>query len=316
MLGARATALGSGVRRDPDRCSICSRPALIALVCTAPSRPATRERRAHAHVGGRVAHVRRPTADRGGAPGSQGALRAATARRGRASRRPAISTACRSRSPRQWESPASSRSRSSSDRCSSPREWDSRAEIRRGRSVRGYALGVLAALVGFLVAGLFEWNFGDEELLYLLYVSVGIAWGARRWDRAARERGDASGAAGLRRRRASRDRCRREGRARPRLAHRHARRRAHARATVRALPRRSDLHAACGSGAPCLAAIESHPIHTSFVQSLPAATRRYRWYLPLFPRAIERFRLDGFDAVVSSSHCVAKGVACLPRRST
>src|ERR687894_198384 len=28
----------------------------------------------------------------------------------------------------------------------------------------------------------------------------------------------------------------------------------------------------------------------------------------LFPRAIERFDLSGFDLVVSSSHCVAKGV--------
>ena len=42
-------------------------------------------------------------------------------------------------------------------------------------------LGVLAGLVGFLVAGLFEWNFGDEELLYPLYVLAGIAWAARDW---------------------------------------------------------------------------------------------------------------------------------------
>jgi O-antigen ligase len=45
----------------------------------------------------------------------------------------------------------------------------------------GVRLGVVAALVGFLVAGLFEWNFGDEELLYLLYTLVGLAWSARRW---------------------------------------------------------------------------------------------------------------------------------------
>jgi len=42
-------------------------------------------------------------------------------------------------------------------------------------------LGVTAALAGFLVAGLFEWNFGDEELLYHLYTLVGLAWAARRW---------------------------------------------------------------------------------------------------------------------------------------
>jgi len=57
--------------------------------------------------------------------------------------------------------------------------------------------------------------------------------------------------------------------------------------------------------------IESHPIRTSFVQGLPEADRFYRWYLPLFPRAIETFDFTGFDAVVSSSHCVAKSV-CVP----
>ena len=45
----------------------------------------------------------------------------------------------------------------------------------------GVRLGVTAALVGFLVAGLFEWNFGDEELLYHLYTLVGIAWASRHW---------------------------------------------------------------------------------------------------------------------------------------
>src|SRR5207248_946829 len=32
-----------------------------------------------------------------------------------------------------------------------------------------------------------------------------------------------------------------------------------------------------------------------------------RSYLPLFPRAIERFDFTGYDLIVSSSHCVAKG---------
>lgn len=45
----------------------------------------------------------------------------------------------------------------------------------------GVRLGVTAALVGFLVAGAFEWNFGDEELLYHLYVLVGLAWATRHW---------------------------------------------------------------------------------------------------------------------------------------
>ncbi|HEX7049308.1 MAG TPA: glycosyltransferase [Longimicrobiales bacterium] len=56
------------------------------------------------------------------------------------------------------------------------------------------------------------------------------------------------------------------------------------------------------------ARIESRPIHTSFIDRLPLAARHYRSYLPLFPAAIERFDLRGYDLVVSSSHCVAKGV--------
>jgi O-antigen ligase len=45
----------------------------------------------------------------------------------------------------------------------------------------GVRLGVVGALAGFLAAGLFEWNFGDEELLDLLYALVGIAWAAGGW---------------------------------------------------------------------------------------------------------------------------------------
>lgn len=54
--------------------------------------------------------------------------------------------------------------------------------------------------------------------------------------------------------------------------------------------------------------IEDRKIHTSFLQNMPDAKKRYRWFLPLMPRAIESFRLEGYDLVVSSSHCVAKGV--------
>ena len=48
------------------------------------------------------------------------------------------------------------------------------------------SLGVSAALAGFLVSGLMEWNFGDEELLDLLYVLVGIAFAAASWAGARR----------------------------------------------------------------------------------------------------------------------------------
>ena len=59
--------------------------------------------------------------------------------------------------------------------------------------------------------------------------------------------------------------------------------------------------------------IENRRIVTSFVQRLPRAAARYRYYLPAFPLAISRFDLSGYDLVVSMSHCVAKGVRVAPR---
>lgn len=47
-----------------------------------------------------------------------------------------------------------------------------------GAAVRNAALGALA---GFVVAGLFEWNLGDEELVEFLTVLVGLAFAARAW---------------------------------------------------------------------------------------------------------------------------------------
>src|SRR5262249_23892691 len=58
--------------------------------------------------------------------------------------------------------------------------------------------------------------------------------------------------------------------------------------------------------------IERRRIVPSFVQRLPRAAERYRYYLPLFPLAISRFDLAGCDLVVSMSHCVAKGVRVAP----
>jgi glycosyltransferase involved in cell wall biosynthesis len=55
---------------------------------------------------------------------------------------------------------------------------------------------------------------------------------------------------------------------------------------------------------PTLARME---IRTSPLQRLPFSRAKYRYYLPLFPRLIERFDLEGFDLVISTSHCVAKG---------
>jgi glycosyltransferase involved in cell wall biosynthesis len=60
------------------------------------------------------------------------------------------------------------------------------------------------------------------------------------------------------------------------------------------------------------AELEAHPIHTSFLQRAPGVRRHYRSYLPLFPAAVEDLDLTGYDLVVSTSHCAAKGVIPAP----
>lgn len=54
--------------------------------------------------------------------------------------------------------------------------------------------------------------------------------------------------------------------------------------------------------------VEKMKIETSFIQGFPFLKGKYRYYLPFFPMAIEKFDLRGYDLVISSSHCVAKGV--------
>ena len=56
------------------------------------------------------------------------------------------------------------------------------------------------------------------------------------------------------------------------------------------------------------ARIEARRIHTAFTNRLPGAGRFYRQYLPFFPSAVELFDLDGYDLVISTSHCAVKSV--------
>jgi len=53
--------------------------------------------------------------------------------------------------------------------------------------------------------------------------------------------------------------------------------------------------------------IEAMDIRTSFIQKLPFVYNKYRFYLPLFPKAIKRLDFSGYDLIISLSHCVAKG---------
>ncbi len=57
--------------------------------------------------------------------------------------------------------------------------------------------------------------------------------------------------------------------------------------------------------------IERRRIVTSFLQTMPFSSTKYRWYLPLYPLAFELFDLQEYDLVISSSHCAAKGI--IPR---
>jgi glycosyltransferase involved in cell wall biosynthesis len=54
--------------------------------------------------------------------------------------------------------------------------------------------------------------------------------------------------------------------------------------------------------------LAQHPIHTSGLQRLSFGGRLYRDLLPLMPQAVSGFKLAGYDLIISSSHCVAKGV--------
>ena len=58
--------------------------------------------------------------------------------------------------------------------------------------------------------------------------------------------------------------------------------------------------------------LASREIHTSFIDRLPFKMRGYRRFLPLFPTAIEQFNLKEYDLILSSSHCVAKGIIPSP----
>lgn len=57
-----------------------------------------------------------------------------------------------------------------------------------------------------------------------------------------------------------------------------------------------------------LVGLQPHQVQASFLQGRKRIAQRYRSYLPLFPFAIEQFDLSDYDVILSSSHCVAKGV--------
>ncbi len=74
----------------------------------------------------------------------------------------------------------------------------------------------------------------------------------------------------------------------------------------------ADLYTLIHTPARTSRAIEALSIHASPLSRLPGSARHYRKLLPLFPWAIERFDLSGYDLVISCSHAIAKGVRVPP----
>jgi lipopolysaccharide/colanic/teichoic acid biosynthesis glycosyltransferase/glycosyltransferase involved in cell wall biosynthesis len=63
---------------------------------------------------------------------------------------------------------------------------------------------------------------------------------------------------------------------------------------------------------PALARRQATTSAIHSVANAPFVSGRFRALLPLFPLAVESFRLDGYSLVVSSSHCVAIGALAPP----
>jgi glycosyltransferase involved in cell wall biosynthesis len=71
---------------------------------------------------------------------------------------------------------------------------------------------------------------------------------------------------------------------------------------------RAELFTSVYDPAPWPAMITERPVHSSFLNRIPGATRHYQKLLPLMNTAFRSFDLSGFDLVLSSSHACAKNV--------
>jgi len=60
------------------------------------------------------------------------------------------------------------------------------------------------------------------------------------------------------------------------------------------------------------ATINAHPVTTTWLQHLPGIHRHYRWCLPLYPQAFGRLPPPDAPVLISTSHCIAKGLPTRP----
>jgi len=70
---------------------------------------------------------------------------------------------------------------------------------------------------------------------------------------------------------------------------------------------RADLFTLVHERGSVSAAIENRRVTESWIARIPMGRRAYRWFVPLYPLAVESFDLSGYDLIVSTSHCAAKG---------
>ncbi|MFW6062421.1 MAG: glycosyltransferase [Planctomycetota bacterium] len=59
--------------------------------------------------------------------------------------------------------------------------------------------------------------------------------------------------------------------------------------------------------------IERMRVRTSWLSDLPRIGHYYRYLLPIMPLVVERMDLQEYDLIVSSSHCVIKGLVAHPQ---
>jgi glycosyltransferase involved in cell wall biosynthesis len=70
----------------------------------------------------------------------------------------------------------------------------------------------------------------------------------------------------------------------------------------------ADLYTLVYDPAEISSPINRMNVKASWIDRLPAGRKYFRYLLPFFPRAIESFELGDYDLILSSSHCVAKGI--------
>jgi len=74
----------------------------------------------------------------------------------------------------------------------------------------------------------------------------------------------------------------------------------------------ADIFALVADRAMVPPSLRNRRLQTTFINRLPFATRIYRHLLPLYPRAVERLDLRGYDLVISSDSGPMKGVLVSP----